>query len=188
MILATVAKALRSTGVITGNVQSNLQFATFIRPANCTECNGRTFPVGSLQAADLRAFEGAKARKFITDETLKLAAQLANQYTTNAMGVVLSLIYYTNEDGRSAPLGVIIYTMPKNAGSLGWSEQDAKILHTSFMTRTRKQEDTLIVIRRELENKLASDVKRFADSRHSANAHVAEYHIERGRRALRTLH
>lgn len=40
----------------TGNVMSNVQFSSFIRPVSETECNGFTFDRGHLFNVDIKAF------------------------------------------------------------------------------------------------------------------------------------
>lgn len=45
----------RSSGLMTGNVSSDVQQSWFIRPASSVKCNGMTFDWGALRQADLRA-------------------------------------------------------------------------------------------------------------------------------------
>jgi hypothetical protein len=53
--------------VMTGNVYSNVQVSSYIRPHSETECNGHTFKPGELRESDLAPFIRSGApRQFLT--------------------------------------------------------------------------------------------------------------------------
>jgi len=54
----TFDRLANKSGIYTGNVWGDVQFSSFIRGHNRTECNGFTFPSGHLQAADLKSYPG----------------------------------------------------------------------------------------------------------------------------------
>lgn len=55
-------QAEKSGGLMPGNVHSNVQTSTYVRPRTQLQCNGQVNPPGHLREFDLKTYHGAAAR------------------------------------------------------------------------------------------------------------------------------
>ena len=84
--------------ISTGNVISNTQFSSFIRPWNETECNGYTFSEGHLMNCDLEPF-----RKYrIPKQFLNLLEEKSRQD-----GVILYM-FFVYKNGVLCPFSWVV--------------------------------------------------------------------------------
>lgn len=88
--------------ISTGNVISNTQYSSFIRPFRETECNGRTNPCGHLMNFDLAPFRNyyipEKIKSILLDKERKDSVILYMFYTTRQYRTVPFCWIVTDRD------------------------------------------------------------------------------------------
>lgn len=91
----------RSGGFMRGNVSSNTQFSTFIRPRTQTSCNGFNFPAGDLRKSDLKYFTEARGWQPGLADFLKIVNSPENADKTLVGYQVFHTQAKKDENGRS---------------------------------------------------------------------------------------
>ncbi|WP_137917054.1 hypothetical protein [Hydrogenophaga sp. 2FB] len=91
----------RSGGFMRGNVSSNTQFSTFIRPRSQTHCNGFNFGLGDLRKSDLKYFTEARGWQPGLADFLKIINSPENADKTLVGYQVFHTQAKKDENGRS---------------------------------------------------------------------------------------
>lgn len=124
----TFNKAVSRMGFGVGNVCSDVQHSSYIRPSQELECNGRINELGHLQKFDLDSF---KSR--LSGGILHSVGRLADLHN----GVILYHVFYYDRNERKS-LGAVVTDENYNflqswCHALNWKAEEAFYMSIDYM-------------------------------------------------------